>query len=240
MTTAGDKQIIVSRAQRAAGRAGPAGRPDRGAALPRGLRRRAGRAADHREPSRSRHRHADRLTPEPVGSRADPPPSRRAPSPTPSSSPAPAPTGNNRPLPGAADGAAERRRRHGRPSPGKGTPPDKAIDWQPTRGRTRPTSPPSPAPTRTSSATSPTSRCSPATHEGTEKYLLGPTLIEGNQLTSAIAGVPQNDVQLGRQPGVQRRRRGGLREGHPRDRQRTDPQNRFAIVLDGESSRRRR
>ena len=30
--------------------------------------------------------------------------------------------------------------------------------------------------------------------EKTEKYLLGPTLIEGNQLTSAVAGIPQNNV----------------------------------------------
>ena len=69
----------------------------------------------------------------------------------------------------------------------------------------------------------------------TEKYLLGPTLIEGNQLTTATAGIPQNnvswvvDLEFNADGAV------AFENATRALSAKSEPQNRFAIVLDGES-----
>ena len=135
------------RAERPAGRAGGAGRPDRRAAVPRRLRRGAGdpaRAAEYRPERGSEYGSEHDRTPAPARSRV---PVR----------------------PGTADRRRSCRPRL-RPPPPRGRPP-RARARRPTRpssgsrpSTTRPTSPPTPAtPTGPSSPTSPTSPSSPAT-----------------------------------------------------------------------------
>ena len=180
------------RAERPAGRTGRAGRPDRRAAVPCRLRRRAG---DTARPSR-----APTATGSPTpGARTDGR-ARRGDSPRPTSR---APVAGSRPpasrqqptFPAAAHRAAatgrrglrqRRRARARRPTrPWNGSRPSPA----------RPPSPSSPAIQSSDDvADQPLFACN---REGTEKYLLGPTLIEGDQLTTATAGIPQNNVTLG-------------------------------------------
>ncbi len=71
--------------------------------------------------------------------------------------------------------------------------------------------------------------------EGTEKYLLSPTLIEGNQLATASAGVPANQVAW--VVDLEFNSAGGTAfEAATRALSaKGEPQNRFAIVLDGVS-----
>ena len=70
--------------------------------------------------------------------------------------------------------------------------------------------------------------------EKTEKYLLGPTLIEGDELTTASAGVPQNQVQWVVNLEFNATGSAAFEEATGTIAQRSEPQNRFAIVLDGE------
>ena len=71
--------------------------------------------------------------------------------------------------------------------------------------------------------------------EKTEKYLLGPTLIEGNQLATAVAGIPQNNVNW--VVNLEFNSEGGaaFEQATREISQKSEPQNRFAIVLDGVS-----
>jgi preprotein translocase subunit SecD len=70
---------------------------------------------------------------------------------------------------------------------------------------------------------------------GTEKYLLGPTLIQGDQLTGANAGIPQNDVQWVVNLTFNSAGSAAFEKATGELATRTDPMNRFAIVLDGDS-----
>lgn len=69
--------------------------------------------------------------------------------------------------------------------------------------------------------------------EGTEKYLLGPAIITGDRLTTASAGVPQNqlnwvvNLEFDAEGGRQFESATGALAA------KQDPENRFAIVLDG-------
>ena len=153
-------------------------------------------------------------------------------SPEPSPQPTPSATGNRRPAPQLP--TAPPTPRAPRPTaPGKGTPPEKAIEWQPsesdqaefeafTCGDAK---------SFVDVSDQPLFACS---REGTEKYLLGPTLIEGDQLTGAIAGVPQNRVEwvvnldFNSAGGTAFERATGALAA------KQEPQNRFAIVLDGQ------
>ena len=70
---------------------------------------------------------------------------------------------------------------------------------------------------------------------GSEKYLLGPTLIEGNQLASAAAGIPQNGIAW--QVNLEFNAEGArlFETATTALSAKQPPQNQFAIVLDGTS-----
>ncbi len=117
-------------------------------------------------------------------------------------------------------------------SDGQPTPPDQAVDWQPSE------------PCQAAFATftcdmamadvtgQPLFACD---ETKTEKYLLSPSLIEGNQLATASAGIPQNDVAWVVE--LEFTSEGGtIFENATRAlAAKSDPQNRFAIVLDGQA-----
>ena len=113
---------------------------------------------------------------------------------------------------------------------GQGTPPDKAIDWQPTQADQTDFAAFSCGDPQVDVSDQPLFSCS---REGTEKYLLGPTLIEGNQLTSANAGIPQNGIEW--VVNLQFNGEGSTQfENATRAlAAKSDPMNRFSIVLDG-------
>jgi preprotein translocase subunit SecD len=146
--------------------------------------------------------------------------------------PGASPSGNKRPMPALP--TAPPAPSTPRPSTeGKGTPPDKAIDWQPSEAdQTDFAAFSCDQETGLDVSDQPLFSCS---QEGTEKYLLGPTLIQGNQLTGANAGIPQNGIEW--VVNLQFNAEGSTAfENATRElATRTDPQNRFAIVLDAKS-----
>jgi preprotein translocase subunit SecD len=150
-----------------------------------------------------------------------------------STAPSASPSGNNRPLPGLP--TAPPAPSTPRPTAeGQGTPPDKALEWQPSEADQTDFA----AFTCDQSGNQvdvsdqPLFSCN---QERTEKYLLGPTLIEGDQLTGANAGIPQNDVQWVVNLTFNAAGGTAFETATGQLASRTDPQNRFAIVLDGES-----
>ena len=147
--------------------------------------------------------------------------------------PGASPTGDNRPLPGLP--TAPPAPSTPRPTAeGQGTPPNKAIEWQPSEADTADFAAFScdQAGGQTDISDQPLFSCN---REGTEKYLLGPTLIQGDQLTGASAGIPQSGIQwvvnltFNAEGGAAFERVTGELAS------RSEPQNRFAIVLDGET-----
>jgi hypothetical protein len=74
---------------------------------------------------------------------------------------------------------------------GQGTPPDQAIDWVPTEPCQAAFAEYTCGAEIDDIANQPLFACDEA---GIEKYLLSPALIEGDQLATAAAGVPANDV----------------------------------------------
>jgi preprotein translocase subunit SecD len=177
-------------------------------------------------------------TPAPSGEPAGAPPSESA-VPVPSSAPSggagqvPA-SGNNRPMmPQPQLPTAPPTPTAPRPTvPGQGTPPDKAMDWQPSQADTTDFASFSCGDAQVDVSDQPLFSCD---RTGTEKYLLGPTLIEGNELTSANAGIPQNGIEW--VVNLQFNGQGSTQfENATRAlAAKSDPMNRFAIVLDGES-----
>jgi preprotein translocase subunit SecD len=166
-------------------------------------------------------------TSEPTASASE---SANAPSATPTSQPSASRTGNNRPLPGLPTAPPEPKT----PRPtveGKGTPADKAIDWQPSEQDHLDFAAFTCADKEKFGDVSdqPLFACD---ETKTVKYLLGPTLIEGKQLTSAIAGVPQNDVRWVVNLEFNADGAAAFETATRAIAQRTDPENRFAIVLD--------
>jgi preprotein translocase subunit SecD len=154
-----------------------------------------------------------------------------APSTSPSAEPTTSPTGNNRPFAGLP--TAPPAPRSPRPSvEGQGTPPDKAIDWQPSEQDQQDFA----AFTCADSDKVPDIADQPffsCDETKTEKYLLGPTLIEGIQLDKAVAGVPQNDVRWVVNLTFNSDGSVAFENATRTLASRSDPQNRFAIVLDG-------
>jgi preprotein translocase subunit SecD len=69
--------------------------------------------------------------------------------------------------------------------------------------------------------------------EGTEKYLLGPTLIEGDQLATASAGIPANEVNWVVDLEFDADGAALFEDATRALAAKGEPQNRFAIVLDG-------
>ncbi|WP_425562465.1 protein translocase subunit SecD [Microlunatus ginsengisoli] len=141
-------------------------------------------------------------------------------------------TGNGRPAPAlpTAPGTPQ----PARPSTqGSGTPPDKAMSWQPSEQDTSDFA----AFTCDEADKMPDVPDQPlfaCNQEKTEKYLLGPTIIEGNQLTTAQAGVPQNNLAWVVNLEFNSGGAAAFEQATGELASRSDPQNRFAIVLDGE------
>jgi preprotein translocase subunit SecD len=157
-----------------------------------------------------------------------------APSPAPSGGEGVVPAGNNRPmLPHVQLPTAPPTPTAPRPTVvGQGTPQDKALDWQPSAADTADFGTFTCGDPQVDVSDQPLFSCD---RTGTEKYLLGPTLIEGNELTSANAGIPQNGIEW--VVNLQFNGEGSTQfEDATRAlSSRTDPMNRFAIVLDGVS-----
>ncbi len=162
-------------------------------------------------------------------------PSTAPPTTNPSAGPEPSasPTGDRRPapqLPTAPPAPATPRPT----AAGQGTPPDQAIEWQPTERDQADFATYTCDSNRSEFpdvADQPLFSCNV---EKTEKYLLGPTLIEGDQLTTASAGVPQNQVQWVVNLEFNAEGAAAFESATGAIAQRPEPQNRFAIVLDGE------
>jgi preprotein translocase subunit SecD len=115
---------------------------------------------------------------------------------------------------------------------GKGVPPDQALDWQPTEACQAAFAEFTCETKVTEVADQGLFACN---QEKTEKYLLGPTLIEGNQLTSAVAGIPQNNVNWVVNLEFNPEGSAAFEKATRQISQQSEPQNRFAIVLDGVS-----
>ena len=163
-----------------------------------------------------------------------PEPSANGGSPTPTETPSPSPTatGDRRPapqLPTAPPAPSTPRPT----APGQGTAPDKAIEWQPSEADQ----------TDFTNFTCDAADAFPdvsdqpliaCNREKTEKYLLGPTLIEGTKLTTASAGVPQNQVQWVVNLEFNSEGAAAFESATGTLATRQPPENQFAIVLDSE------
>ena len=141
-------------------------------------------------------------------------------------------SGNNKPLPALPTAPPVPLDKACVPADGQGTPPDKALDWQPTEA----------CQTAFAEFTCETKVTEVAdqglfacNQEKTEKYLLGPALIEGNQLSTAVAGIPQNNVNWVVNLEFNSEGAAAFERATRELSQKSDPQNRFAIVLDGVS-----
>jgi preprotein translocase subunit SecD len=176
-------------------------------------------------------------TPAPSGEPAGGPASETAapaPSPGPSGGAGQVPAGNNRPmLPHVQLPTAPPTPTAPRPTVvGQGTPPDKAIDWQPSAADTADYTAFTCGDPQVDVADQPLFSCD---RTGTTKYLLGPTLIEGNELSSANAGIPQNGIEWVVNLQFNGEGSTAFENATRALASRTDPMNRFAIVLDGQS-----
>jgi preprotein translocase subunit SecD len=162
-------------------------------------------------------------TPQPTG----------APSASASVEPQPSETsGNKAPLPALPTAPPQPPDKACLPADGKGTPPDKAIDWQPSE---------------TCQAAFAEFSCGTPVNDiadralfacdrdKAEKYLLGPTLIEGKQLDTASAGIPANDVNWVVDLQFDSEGAAAFEKATRVLSERSEPQNRFAIVLDAVS-----
>ncbi len=119
-------------------------------------------------------------------------------------------------------------------APGEGTPPDKATEWQPSERDQADFATYTCDSSRSDFPDVSDQPLFACNVENTEKYLLGPTLIEGDELTTASAGVPQNQVQWVVNLEFNATGAAAFEEATGTIAQRSEPQNRFAIVLDGE------
>ncbi len=158
--------------------------------------------------------------------------SANAPSEEASAPASPQPSGNNKPLPALPTAPPVPVDQACIPADGKGTPPDKALEWQPSEACQEAFAEFTCETKVNDAADQGLFACN---QEKTEKYLLGPTLIEGDQLTTAVAGIPQNNVNwvvnLEFNPEGATTFEQATRELSAK----SEPQNRFAIVLDGVS-----
>ena len=163
---------------------------------------------------------------------AGPSESANAPSEEASAPASPQPSGNNKPLPALPTAPPVPVDQACLPADGKGTPPDKALEWQPSEACQAAFAEFTCETKVNDVADQGLFACN---QEKTEKYLLGPTLIEGDQLTTAVAGIPQNNVNwvvnLEFNPEGATTFEQATRELSVK----SEPQNRFAIVLDGVS-----
>jgi preprotein translocase subunit SecD len=144
--------------------------------------------------------------------------------------PEPTPSGNNKPFPALPTAPPKPIGEACLPADGQGTPPDQAVDWVPSEPCQAAFAEFSCGTPVDDVADQPLFACN---ETGTEKYLLSPTLIEGDQLVTASAGVPANDVawvvdlEFNSEGATQ------FEEATRTLAAKGEPQNRFAIVLDG-------
>jgi preprotein translocase subunit SecD len=146
--------------------------------------------------------------------------------------PEPSDAGNNKPLPALPTAPPLPLDKACVPADGKGTPPDQALQWQPTQACQAAFAEFTCQTTVTEVADQGLFACN---QEKTEKYLLGPALIEGNQLATAVAGIPQNNVNWVVNLEFNSEGATAFENATRELSQKTEPQNRFAIVLDGVS-----
>jgi preprotein translocase subunit SecD len=147
-------------------------------------------------------------------------------------SPQPSGTGNNKPLPALPTAPPVPLDKACAAADGQGTQPDKALDWQPTEACQAAFAEFNCETKVTEVADQGLFACN---QEKNEKYLLGPTLIEGNQLASAVAGIPQNNVNWVVNLEFNSEGAAAFEQATREISQKSEPQNRFAIVLDGVS-----
>ena len=180
---------------------------------------------------------AEQVTPPPVPEPTTPQPTESpAPSgePTPSASvvPEPTPSGNNKPFPALPTAPPRPVGEACVSADGAGTPPDQAIDWVPSE--------PCQAAFAEFTCDTPVEDVADqplfaCDEGGTEKYLLSPTLIEGDQLATASAGVPANDVAWVVDLEFNSEGAALFEQATAALAAKAEPQNRFAIVLDAVS-----
>ena len=144
----------------------------------------------------------------------------------------PSATGNNKPLPALPTAPPMPLDKACVPADGKGSPPDQALGWQPTEACQAAFAEFTCETKVTEVADQGLFACN---QEKTEKYLLGPALIEGNQLTTAVAGIPQNNVNWVVNLEFNSEGAAAFEQATREISQKSEPQNRFAIVLDGVS-----
>jgi preprotein translocase subunit SecD len=170
-------------------------------------------------------------TPAPTTSSTKPPAGSSETAKAPTAGPTASPTGNGRPAPLLP--TAPPAPKTPRPTVvGKGTPPATAINWQPSQADQTDFASFScdAAAKPVDVSDQPLFACD---QTKTEKLLLGPTLIEGNQLTGANAGIPQNGLNWVVNLTFNSAGSIAFEKATGALAQRTDPMNRFAIVLDG-------
>lgn len=168
--------------------------------------------------------------PTPTPSSSETPAPSGSPSPSASTSPTSSPTGNGRPAPQLP--TAPPPPKTPRPTePGKGTPEDQGLTWQPSQNDQADFASYQCGDEFPDVADQPLMTCN---REKTEKYLLGPTLITGDKLTTASAGIPQNDVRW--VVNLQFNDEGTKQFAAVTKAlsTQTEPKNRFAIVLDSQ------
>jgi preprotein translocase subunit SecD len=197
------------------------------------LRFRAVYAAEQVQPPEP----APTATSEPTAAPTDEPTSSasetaQAPESSAPATPEPSDAGNNKPLPALPTAPPLPLDKACVPADGKGTPPDQALQWQPTEACQAAFAEFTCQTTVTEVADQGLFACN---QEKTEKYLLGPTLIEGNQLATAVAGIPQNNVNWVVNLEFNSEGATAFENATRELSQKTEPQNRFAIVLDGVS-----
>ena len=166
-------------------------------------------------------------TPQPTGS---PAPSEE---PGVSASIAPEPNetnGNNKPLPALPTAPPQPPDQACMSADGKGTPPEQAMDWQPSETCQAAFAEFTCGTPVKDIADRPLFACD---REGTEKYLLGPTLIEGDQLATASAGIPANEVNWVVDLEFDADGAAVFEDATRALAAKGETQNRFAIVLDG-------
>jgi preprotein translocase subunit SecD len=141
-------------------------------------------------------------------------------------------SGNNKPLPALPTAPPVPLDKACVPADGKGIPPDQALNWQPTEACQSAFAEFTCETKVNEVADQGLFACN---QEKTEKYLLGPTLIEGKQLASAVAGIPQNNVNWVVNLEFNPEGAAAFEKATRELSQKSEPQNRFAIVLDGVS-----
>ena len=144
----------------------------------------------------------------------------------------PSGTGNNKPLPALPTAPPVPLDKACVAPDGKGVPPDQALEWQPSEACQAAFAEFTCETKVTEVADQGLFACN---QEKNEKYLLGPTLIEGNQLTTAVAGIPQNNVNWVVNLEFNSEGATAFEQATREISQKSEPQNRFAIVLDGVS-----